>query len=97
MGRKAIDMTGQRFGRLVVIRRAESDGWKARWLCRCDCGVLAVRLRQTLVAGEARSCGCLRRATSWRNWHAQRCREAYKPRPERVESDGGRTLAAVWR
>src|SRR5580704_6572310 len=40
MGRPAIYLTGQRFGELVVIERAEtrtSDG-RLTWLCRCDCG-----------------------------------------------------------
>ena len=33
------DITGQRFGRLVVVRRAERAGLsKAHWICRCDCG-----------------------------------------------------------
>lgn len=36
---RLIDLTGQRFGRLVVVERVENsaDG-RARWLCRCDCG-----------------------------------------------------------
>lgn len=34
-----IDLTGQRFGRLVVIERAENDsGGHTRWTCKCDCG-----------------------------------------------------------
>jgi hypothetical protein len=58
----AVNMTGQRFGRLVVLRRAGSDGnGRARWLCRCICGGEIVTLRQTLRAGDAKSCGCLRR------------------------------------
>lgn len=57
------DLTGQRFGRLMVISRAEdyvSPGGKrtARWLCRCDCGKEIVMLRNTLK--KATSCGCIR-------------------------------------
>lgn len=59
-----IDLTGQRFGRLVVIRRADPpvDNYgAARWHCRCDCG------NETDVAGyslrreNTASCGCLRK------------------------------------
>lgn len=56
------DLTGKRFGKLVVIKRSGSDKHKnATWLCRCDCGnetiVSGIYLRQ----GETRSCGCLQR------------------------------------
>lgn len=39
MGRPAADLTGQVFGRLIVIKRKENanDG-HARWLCQCSCG-----------------------------------------------------------
>lgn len=37
-GRKAIDLTNQRFGRLVVLRRADCANGHARWRCQCDCG-----------------------------------------------------------
>ena len=46
-GHTAIDMTGQRFGRLTVVGRAPNriyvtkDGTEHRiamWYCQCDCG-----------------------------------------------------------
>ena len=59
---KFIDLTGQRFGRLVVIERAENDRYKrARWLCRCDCGKNKIINSQGLRRGSAQSCGCLHR------------------------------------
>lgn len=60
---KLKDLTGQRFGKLTVINRAESkiDGSGKRrtmWNCICDCGnsktVLADYLKQAAVP----SCGC---------------------------------------
>ena len=62
---KFIDLTGQRFERLVVERRApvvaDYVNRTARWFCRCDCGaevvVGSLRLRQ----GNTKSCGCLQR------------------------------------
>lgn len=63
MGRKAIDLTGQRFGRLTVIKReidnATSKG--VRWLCRCDCGKDKIASSHYLRGGRVRSCGCLKR------------------------------------
>lgn len=58
------DMTGQRFGRLVVLRqhpdRSPSDR-TVRWVCQCDCGNVAVRHGTTLRKGEAVSCNCRQR------------------------------------
>jgi hypothetical protein len=57
------DVTGQRFGRLVVVGDApRGDNTKHRWVaCRCDCGNdYAVRLA-TLRDGRAKSCGCYQR------------------------------------
>ena len=40
MKKVAIDLLGQRFGRLTVIERAGSDKhYHAHWRCQCDCGV----------------------------------------------------------
>lgn len=33
-----IDLTGQRFGHQLVVRRVENKGTQAAWLVRCDCG-----------------------------------------------------------
>lgn len=56
-----IDLTGQRFGRLVVVARAGSLCGLATWLCCCDCGEKKVVLGQSLRRGESQSCGCLQR------------------------------------
>lgn len=61
---KIIDLTGQRFGRLVVIERAEdrirkSGKHEICWLCQCDCGNKKVISRSSLKSGKALSCGCL--------------------------------------
>jgi len=56
-----IDITGQRFGRLVVVMESTYRGNKSGtwWECVCDCGkeirVLSVGLRE----GTTKSCGCL--------------------------------------
>lgn len=56
---KLVDITGQNFGKLEVIRRDGSDNNnKAMWLCRCECGI-EKRVRGTdLRSGKIISCGC---------------------------------------
>lgn len=57
---KLIDLTGQRFGRLVVIERAENaKNGKAKWLCLCDCGNNTIVLGTHLNSGHTQSCGCI--------------------------------------
>lgn len=57
---KLIDLTGQRFGRLTVIKQAGmlKNRW-ATWLCKCDCGNEAVIQSYNLRSGHTKSCGCL--------------------------------------
>lgn len=61
MGR-LIDLTGQRFGRWVVLGNAGRDkNGLTQWLCRCDCGNEVVVLGINLKKGRTQSCGCLQR------------------------------------
>jgi very-short-patch-repair endonuclease len=60
------DLTGKRFGRLVVIERAEtkispSGNHRTQWLCQCDCGNKKIIPGSTLVHGGTQSCGCYRK------------------------------------
>lgn len=59
MGR-FIDLTGQRFGRLMVLERAPNVRGRGAWLCRCNCGKEKIISTDRLRSGESRSCGCLR-------------------------------------
>lgn len=60
IGRPMVDLTGQRFGRLLVIGMvAERNArGQAFWRSVCDCGGAAVTRSDTLRAGRAQSCGC---------------------------------------
>lgn len=64
-----IDLTHQRFGRLVVEQRAKTVARNGNvcWLCQCDCGKRVVVEGYALRKGITRSCGCLRREVSRRN------------------------------
>lgn len=53
----AVDLTGQRFGRLVVIGHAPRDGRdRPYWLCRCDCGATAEAAVSNLRGGRSWKC-----------------------------------------
>lgn len=53
------DITGKRFGRLIVLKRSGSRHGEAGWLCQCDCGNEKIIPGYTLKHGKTRSCGCL--------------------------------------
>lgn len=52
------DLTGQRFGRLTVLFRADVISRKAYWKCKCDCGTMKNIRGDCLVSGRVVSCGC---------------------------------------
>ncbi len=71
---RLIDLTGQRFGRLLVIERAANDRHReAMWLCRCDCEKLRVVRGRDMRSGRSLSCGCWKRQAgairSYRHGH----------------------------
>ena len=58
------DLTGQRFGKLMVVSRADDyikpNGNKIiQWRCVCDCGNEVVVRGEYLKSGHTKSCGCL--------------------------------------
>lgn len=56
------DLTGQRFGRLTVVSRAENtQSGQTRWNCRCDCGNKKIIMGSSLRKGITTSCGCYRK------------------------------------
>ena len=59
---KAVNLLGQKFGRLTVLSRAENDKHgAAQWLCVCICGNKKVVRNDKLRHGETLSCGCYRK------------------------------------
>lgn len=59
---KQLDLTGKRFGKLVILEKAGRNQNRATlWKCQCDCGNICEKSVGDLNAGFATSCGC-----SWR-------------------------------
>ena len=56
--RKKLDLTGQQYGHLSVLRPAENIGSRTAWVCRCDCGRETTVPTNRLRSGHTTSCGC---------------------------------------
>lgn len=58
---RAIDIAGERFGRLVALKPIARERGHYFWLCLCECGKHAKVPATYLRQGEVKSCGCLAR------------------------------------
>jgi len=56
-----LDLTGQRFGKLVAIKDVGKKAGQRLWRCKCDCGNYFTTRASTLTRGHALSCGCLKK------------------------------------
>ncbi len=107
-----IDLTGRRFGRLIVLGRDTTKDRAAYWCCMCRCGALTTVRSDHLRSKLVRSCGCWsvelasRRARKhglckhplYRTWQGmiRRCEDVNIPA---YKNYGGRgiTIDPVWR
>lgn len=68
---KRIDITGQRFGRLVAIKPVgKAANGSTLWLCRCDCSNFHTTTISHLQPNRISSCGCVRHPSNYRHGHA---------------------------
>ena len=63
---RLIDLNGQKFGKLTVIKRVEDIAYPSgktstRWLCKCDCGNEVIVMGQNLKKNLTKSCGCIQK------------------------------------
>lgn len=106
------DLTGQRFGRLVVLEQAgRSKNRHVMWLCQCECGKQKVIMANHLQSGRTKSCGCfmdearvinntthgLSETRLYKVWRAMRAR-CTLPSQKCYENYGGRgiTVCPEW-
>ena len=54
---RAIDLTGQQFGDLIVIERSGTRNRYALWTCRCSCGATHEATSNELRSGRVTNCG----------------------------------------
>lgn len=95
-----IDLTGQKFGRLTVIKYISTNKYgQSRWLCLCGCGKEKIIMGNDLKNGHTKSCGCLhtkhghcknyKMSKTYHTWHSiiQRCTN---PKDKGYKNYGGR-------
>lgn len=54
------DLSGQKFGKLTVLRFDDTRIDRVYYYCLCECGTEKSILAQNFVSGKVNSCGCLR-------------------------------------
>ena len=103
------DETGNVYGKLTVIRYAETRKGLAHWLCRCECGNMTAVAGSDIRKGSTVSCGCHRaraggacsngkRTPEYRSWQEMK-RRCYNPNYPDYHLYGGRgiTVCERWR
>jgi len=56
---KLIDLSNQRFGFWLVLKRgSKSSSGHTQWICQCECGVKKEVTSNSLRTGNSTSCGC---------------------------------------
>jgi hypothetical protein len=74
-----LNLTGQRYGRLVVIQEAgRTTSRGVRWLCQCDCKKFKVVTSGNLRSGNTRSCGCGEQESRFQLTHGQSRSSMYR-------------------
>lgn len=58
---RKIDLQGQKFWRLAVVRQAPAIKQVTRWECLCECGATVIVPTDSLRRGNTKSCGCQKR------------------------------------
>lgn len=112
MPRPMKNLTGQRFGRLLVVEPLGPRSSKIYWSCQCDCGATCAVVGANLRCGKTQSCGCLRHAgnqathghtrrgkssPTWRSWHSMIDRCTNPNNPDyRLYGGAGRTVCTRW-
>lgn len=97
-GKIRVDLTGQRFGRLVVIKLAERiKNQGSKWECLCDCGKVAIVWGHNL-GRHANSCGCLSRESliRYHTTHGQSKTKAYKLHRQRIREAARKQRVPQW-
>lgn len=101
---KLIDITGERFNQLFVIRRVENaKGGVTMWECLCDCGNTTLVRGSNLKNGMVKSCGCRRKENKpalrhnmsktrlYREWAGMKSR-CYTSSAKTYQNYGGRGI-----
>jgi hypothetical protein len=109
---KRIDITGQKFGRLLAVKFAGVSSDRALlWHCVCDCGKETITRSKLMRRGHTKSCGCFNlekcrepdthgasKTNEYNLWVAMK-RRCYNPNSQDFHNWGGRGIRVcdAWR
>ena len=110
---KKENLTGQKFGRLVVASEAERKNGNTVWKCKCDCGNELTVIKSNLKRGNTKSCGCFHKekiiktnfthgksgTRLFTTWHnmMERCYNPNKPEYKHYGSRGIKVYRPWWK
>lgn len=60
MKNKIVNIVGNTYGQLTVLKRVENKHSDPQWLCQCSCGNQVVVKGSYLKSGHTKSCGCIK-------------------------------------
>lgn len=58
--KRKYNLVGDKYGRLLVIKKIENTKGKSKYECKCDCGKITIVAGADMITGNTSSCGCLR-------------------------------------
>jgi len=108
MGRKALELTGKKFGRLMVIERShKGKHGEINWLCLCDCGNHTKVRAANLINETTKSCGCYHKekvsthnmtgVPTFKSWESMKQRCTNQNSPDYFKYGGrGITICDRW-
>ena len=64
---KRLDLTGQKFGRLLILEFVKVKNSITYWKARCDCGNEVIVRGTCVKTGHTTSCGCRKKETAQEN------------------------------
>lgn len=69
-GQNFIDRVGEKYGKLLVIKRLKNKANRsgAIWLCQCECGNQTEVEGNILSSGRTKSCGCLQKEACYKGY-----------------------------
>ena len=62
------DETGNRFGKLLVLKFSHKENQRTYWICRCDCGKEIIINKANVKNGHTKSCGCYNSELATERW-----------------------------
>ena len=91
---KIIDLTGNKYNRLLVLEKSKTK--KGYWLCLCDCGTKKEIRGDHLREGSIKSCGCLNKEDNMNPETRKQIMQKLKHKNEKYNNLSHTKIYRVW-